>query len=110
MGRYAAARTNAAAVNAALRPGGVIRGPSEVLDQPTQSATLNAPRSPAAALSRGQIQKLSIDSFFVKVIMRVSIQEPAAGPDEVLSRNGIRGCGRNLIPGFGVMAVDRKRP
>ena len=76
MSRYAAARTNAAAVNAALLPGGVIRGPSEVLERPTQSATLNAPRSPAATLSRGQIQKLSIDSFFVKVTMYALIQEP----------------------------------
>jgi hypothetical protein len=81
--RYAAARTNAAAVNAAILPGGVIRRPSEVLERPTQSATLNAPRWSAAALLGGQIKNLSIDSFFVKVIIYASIQEPAAGRNEV---------------------------
>ena len=63
--RYAEARTNAAAVNAAILPGGVIRRPSEV------SGTANAIRYAqgarwSAAARVGQIQKLSIDSFFVK--------------------------------------------
>jgi hypothetical protein len=52
-------------VNAAILPGGVIRGPSEV------SGTANAIRYAqgarwSAAARVGQIQKLSIDSFFVK--------------------------------------------
>jgi len=36
----------------------------------------NAPRWSAAALLGGQIQKLSIASFFVKVTMRALTQEP----------------------------------
>ena len=77
--RYAEARTNAAAVNAAILPGGVIRGPSDVW--PTQYASSMRHAGRLLPSLGGQIYKLSIDSFLVKMILYASMPEPPGGPD-----------------------------
>jgi hypothetical protein len=60
--RYTEARTNAAANNAAILPGGVIQGPSEV------SERVNGTLVGTAVLHEHRLEKLGIESFLVKTM------------------------------------------
>ena len=100
--RYAETRTNAAAVNAATLPGGVIQGPSAVLERPTHSLCLT--RCVRRRLPSGRTGLKAVHrSLFCQGCKCFSIPQPPPGAsnEERLGR-GTRESGRNIVPGFGL--------